>query len=208
MVEAIRVHKVGGPDVLQVEQVEVGDPGPGEVRIKHHAIGLNYLDVYFREGAYATPLPFTPGNEAAGEIVAVGKGVKHFKEGDRVAYGTSPPGAYCAERIMDPKVLVDLPKKISYDTGAAMMLKGLTAQYLLRRTFKVKEGHTILVHAAAGGVGLIMCQWARHLGAKVIGTVGSKEKAAIAKKAGADHVILYREENFVERVAEITKGEK
>jgi NADPH2:quinone reductase len=208
MVEAIRVHEVGGPEVLKLEHVELGDPGPGEVRIRHRAIGLNYLDVYYRMGTYPAPLPFTPGNEGAGDIVAVGKGVKHFKEGDRVAYGTSPLGAYAAERILDAKVLVDLPKKISYETGAAMMLKGLTAQYLLRRTFKVKDGHTILVHAAAGGVGQILCQWGKYLGAHVIGTVGSAEKAEIAKEAGAHNVILYRDEDFAARVAEITNGKK
>ena len=208
MVKAIRVHQTGGPEVMKFEDVEVGDPGPGEVRIRHRAIGLNFIDVYFRTGQYPTALPYTPGSEASGEIVAVGKGVKHFKEGDRVAYGTGNQGAYAEERLIDAKVLVDLPKKIDFETGAAMMLKGLTAQYLLRQTFKVKEGHTILVHAAAGGVGLILCQWAKHLGAEIIATVGSEDKAKLATEAGADHVILYRTEDFVARVAEITKGRK
>lgn len=205
MTIAIRIHETGGPEVMRLEEVTLPAPARGEVLVRNHAIGLNFIDVYFRNGLYKTALPFTPGNEGAGEIIAVGKGVKGFKEGDRVAYATTP-GSYAQERIVDQKVLVALPKRISYETAAGMMLKGLTAQYLLRRTFRVKKGHTILVHAAAGGVGLLLCQWAKALGATVIGTVGSEEKAKFAKAAGAKHTILYRTENFAERVKEITKG--
>ena len=206
MSRAIRIHRVGGPEVLTMEDVAVGKPGPGEVRIRQHAIGVNFIDVYFRTGLYPVPsLPFIPGNEGAGEVIAVGKGVKDFSEGDRVAYAGTL-GGYADERLIDQKFLVRLPNKISYETGAAMMLKGLTAQYLLRRTFRVKKGDTVLVHAAAGGVGLILCQWARALGVNVIGTVGSEEKAVLARKAGAKHVILYNTENFAERVKDITKG--
>ena len=205
---AIRIHQTGGPEVLRLEEVELPPPGKGEVRLRQHAIGVNFLDTYFRTGFYPSPhLPFTPGNEGAGEVVELGPSVQGFKPGDRVAYAGSI-GAYGEERNIDAKFLVKLPRAISYETGAAMMLKGLTAQYLLRQTYRVREGDTILVHAAAGGVGLILCQWGRALGAKVIGTVGSAEKAKLAKKAGAQHVILYREEDFAERVAEITKGEK
>ena len=207
MTKAIIMRRTGGPEVLQVEDVTIPAPGPGQVKIRHRAIGLNFIEVYFRTGLYPAELPFTPGNEGAGEVIEIGKGVKGFKVGDRVAYASSP-GSYAEERLIDPKFLVKLPKKISYETGAAMMLKGLTAQYLLRRTFRVKKGHTMLVHAAAGGVGLLLCQWGKALGAHVIGTVGSEEKAKLAKKAGAKHVILYNTENFVERVAEITKGQK
>jgi NADPH2:quinone reductase len=204
---AIRVHETGGPEVLRLEEVEIAAPGPGEVRVRNHAIGVNFIDVYFRKGQNPTPLPFTPGNEGAGEIVAVGEGVGGFKPGDRVAYvGTL--GAYAQERNIEAKFVVRLPKAISYDTAAAMMLKGLTAQYLLRQTYKVRAGDTVLVHAAAGGTGLILCQWAKALGAEVIGTVGSPEKAKLAKKAGARHVILYNEEDFAGRVKEITKGAK
>jgi NADPH2:quinone reductase len=207
MTKAIRIHQTGGPEVLQLEDIELPAPAKGEVRIKHHAIGLNFIEIYFRKGAYPAPLPFTPGNEGAGQIVAVGKGVKGFKLGDRVAYAAIP-GSYAEERNIDARYIVKLPKEISYETGAAMMLKGLTAQYLLRRTYKVKKGDIVLVHAAAGGVGLILCQWAKALGATVIGTVGSEEKGALAKKAGAKHIIYYNTESFVERVAEITKGKK
>jgi NADPH2:quinone reductase len=176
--------------------------------VRHRAIGVNYLDVYYRSGFYPSPpRPFTPGNEGAGEVVAVGKGVKNFRPGDRVAYASSL-GAYAEERNVEAKFLVKLPKAISFDSAAAMMLKGLTAQFLLRQTYKVKAGDTILVHAAAGGVGQILCQWGKALGATVIGTVGSAEKAKLAKKAGAKHVILYREEDFAVRVGEITKGAK
>jgi len=205
---AIRIHYTGAPDVMRLETVELPPPAQGEARLRHHAIGVNYLDVYYRSGVYPSPAkPFTPGNEGAGEIVALGKGVKGFKVGDRVAYVGSL-GAYAEERNIDAKSLVKLPKSISYETAAAMMLKGLTAQYLLRQTYKVKKGDVILVHAAAGGVGQILCQWGKALGATVIGTVGSAEKAALAKKAGAKHVILYREEDFAVRVKEITKGRK
>jgi NADPH2:quinone reductase len=177
------------------------------VRVRNHAIGVNFIDVYFRKGQNPTALPFTPGNEGAGEIVAVGPGVAGLKPGDRVAYvGTL--GAYSQERNIEAKFVVKLPKAIAYDIAAAMMLKGLTAQYLLRQTYKVKAGDTVLVHAAAGGVGLILCQWATALGATVIGTVGSAAKVELAKNAGARHVILYREEDFAARVAEITHGAK
>ncbi len=205
---AIRIHQTGGPEVLRLEEVELSAPGKGEVRLRQHAVGVNFLDTYYRTGFYPSPhLPLTPGNEGAGEVVAVGPSVKGLKPGDRVAYAGSI-GSYAEERNIDAKFLVKLPRAISYETGAAMMLKGLTAQYLLRQTYRVKAGDTILVHAAAGGVGLILCEWGRALGAKVIGTVGSAEKAKLAKKAGARHVILYREEDFAKRVAEITKGEK
>jgi NADPH:quinone reductase len=207
MTKAIRIHQTGGPEVLQLEDIELAAPAKGEVRIRHHAIGLNFIEIYFRKGMYPATLPFTPGNEGAGQIVAVGKGVKGFKVGDRVAYAAIP-GSYAEERNIDARYIVKLPKEISYETGAAMMLKGLTAQYLLRRTYKVKKGDVVLVHAAAGGVGLILCQWAKALGATVIGTVGSEEKGALAKKAGAKHIIYYNTENFAERVAEITKGKK
>ncbi len=205
---AIRIHQIGGPEVMRLEDVELPPPGPGEARIRHHAIGVNYLDVYYRSGFYpAPPLPFTPGSEGAGEVVAVGEGVTEFKPGERVAYA-STLGSYAEERNVPARHLVKLPETISYETGAAMMLKGLTAQYLLRQTYQVNKGDVILVHAAAGGVGQILCQWGKALGATVIGTVGSQEKAEIAVRAGADHVILYRDEDFAARVAEITKGAK
>ncbi len=205
---AIRIHQTGAPDVMRLEDIELAPPGPGEARVRHRAIGVNYLDVYYRSGFYPPPpRPFTPGNEGAGEIVAVGKGVKDFKPGDRVAYA-STLGSYAEERNVVVKHLVKLPKAISFEAAAAMMLKGLTAQYLLRQTYKVKAGDVMLVHAAAGGVGQILCQWGKALGAVVIGTVGSEAKAKLAKKAGAKHVILYREEDFAVRVSEITKGAK
>jgi NADPH:quinone reductase len=205
---AIRIYETGGPEVMRLEDVELAPPGPGEARVRHHAIGVNFLDVYYRTGLYPSPpKPFTPGNEGAGEIVALGEGVKDFKPGDRVVY-VAPLGSYAQERNVEAKFLVKLPKAISYETGAAMMLKGLTAQYLLRQTYKVQAGDTILVHAAAGGVGLVLCQWGKALGATVIGTVGSPEKARLAKKAGAKHLILYREQDFAVRVKEITKGAK
>ncbi len=205
---AIRIAFTGAPDVMRLEDVDLPAPGGGEVRIRHHAIGINYLDVYYRSGVYPSPArPFTPGNEGAGEIIALGKGVKLFKVGDRVAY-VGALGAYAEERNIAATSLVKLPKAISYEQAAAMMLKGMTAQYLLMQTHKVKKGETILVHAAAGGVGQLLCQWGKALGATVIGTVGSPEKAEIAKKCGAKHVILYREEDFAVRVAEITKGAK
>ncbi|GGH19699.1 quinone oxidoreductase [Alsobacter metallidurans] len=207
MVKAIRVHKVGGPEALSYEDVELPAAGPGEVRVKHRAIGLNYIDVYDRSGVYPAQTPFIPGSEASGDVVAVGEGVTEFKVGDRVAY-TARLGGYAEERNVAAKVLVKLPDAIDYETGAGMMLKGLTAQYLLRRTYKVQKGDTILFHAAAGGVGMIACQWANHLGATVIGTVGSADKAKLAKDNGCHHTILYRDEDFVARVAEITGGKK
>jgi NADPH2:quinone reductase len=207
MTKAVRVHNYGGPEVLRYEDVEVGRPGPGQLRVRHHAIGVNYIDTYFRTGQYPAPsLPFVLGNEAAGEVVEVGEGVAGFKPGDRVAYVITL-GNYAEERLADVKFVVKLPDGVDYDTAAAMMLKGMTVQYLLRRTFAVKPGDAILFHAAAGGVGLIATQWAKHLGATVIGTVGSQEKAELAKQNGCDHVILYREEDVAKRVREITKGE-
>lgn len=207
MPKAIRVHQYGGPEVLKFEDVEVGEPGPGQLRVRHTAIGVNYIDTYFRSGLYKAPsLPFIAGNEAAGEVVRVGEGVTDIKAGDHIAY-VAPLGAYAEERVLDAKVAVKLPSGISDETAAAMMLKGLTVQYLLRRTFHVKSGDTILFHAAAGGVGLIACQWAKHLGCTVIGTAGSEEKAKLARENGCDHVILYRREDFPARVKEITKGE-
>jgi NADPH2:quinone reductase len=206
MAKAVRVHNYGGPEVLTYEDVEVGRPGPGQVKLRQRAIGVNFIDTYFRSGLYPAPsLPFIAGNEGAGEVTEVGEGVTNFRPGDRVAY-VAPLGAYAEERIIDVKPLVKLPDSIEFETAAAMMLKGMTTQYLLRRTFAVKPGDTILFHAAAGGVGLIACQWAKHLGATVIGTVGSKEKAELAKAHGCDHVILYREEDFVARVKDITGG--
>src|SRR5215831_16495253 len=196
MPKTVRVYEVGAPEVMRIEDVAISPPVRGEVLVRNHAIGVNFIDTYFRSGAYPVPsLPFTPGNEGAGKVLAIGKGVTGLKVGDRVAYATNY-GAYSVERLIAADRLVKLPKDISYEAAAAIMLKGLTAQYLLRRTFRVKAGHRVLVHAAAGGVGLILCQWARALGAKVIGTVGSPEKAALAKKAGAKHVILYRKEDF------------
>ncbi len=206
MVRAVVVHEFGGPEAMKLEDIELPRPGKGEVLVRFHAAGVNYIDTYFRSGAYTPPtMPFVPGSEGAGEVAALGKGVKDFKEGDRVAFVGSL-GCYAEARIVPADRLVKLAKGISYETAAAMMLKGLTAQYLLRQTYKVKPGDTILVHAAAGGVGLILCQWGKALGATVIGTAGTAEKAALAKKAGARHVILYRDEDFVERVKAITKG--
>jgi NADPH2:quinone reductase len=207
MVAAVRVHKTGGPEVLTYEDVEVPAPGPGQIKIRNHACGVNFIDTYFRMGMYPSPvgMPFVSGNEGAGEVIAVGPGVTDMKVGDRVGY-TSALGAYAAERLLPADRAVKLPEKISYEQAAAMMLKGMTVQYLLNRTFKVGKGTICLIHAAAGGVGLIACQWANHLGATVIGTVGSKDKAELAKKAGAHHVILYRDEDFAARVKEITNG--
>jgi NADPH2:quinone reductase len=207
MPHAIRIHKTGGPEVLQWDEVAVGKPGPGEVRLRHTAIGLNYVDTYFRSGMYPTPLPSGLGTEAAGVVEEVGPGVTNVKAGDRVAYVGGPLGAYSESRVMPAERLVVLPKGISDQQGAAMMLKGLTTQYLIRQIFKVKKGDTILFHAAAGGVGLIACQWAKSLGATVIGTVGSEEKAKLAKDHGCDYPILYTREDFVARVKDITKGE-
>lgn len=205
--KAIRIHRHGGPEVLSYEEVELGRPGPGEVHVRNRALGLNFVDVYFRSGAYAPPsLPFIPGNEGAGEVISVGEGVQDFSPGDRVAY-VETLGSYAQERLVPAHFLVHLPNDIDFETGAAMMLKGLTAQALLRRSFRVESGQTILMHAAAGGVGLVLTQWARHLGATVIGTVGSPEKAELARANGCDHVIEYGREDFVARVREITKGE-
>ncbi|AMO94060.1 zinc-binding dehydrogenase family protein [Collimonas fungivorans] len=206
MVKAIRMSRTGGPEVMEYVDVEVGDPGPGEVRIKHVACGLNFIDVYFRSGLYPQPLPGGLGQEAAGVIEAVGAGVQHVKVGDRVSYATRPNGAYSEARVMPAAFLVKLPDSISFDTAAAMTLQGLTVQYLFRRTFPLRGGETILFHAAAGGVGLIASQWAKALGVTMIGTVSSDEKAALAKAAGCAHVINYKTENFVERVREITGG--
>ena len=206
MVAAVRVHKPGGPEVMKYEDVEVGAPGQGQIKVRTHACGLNYIDTYFRSGLYPPPsVPFVLGNEGAGEVIAVGPGVKDFKVGDRVAWVAI--GSYAAERLLPADRAVKLPGNISYEQAAGMMLKGMTAQYLLRRTYKVQKGENVLIHAAAGGVGLIACQWANHLGANVIGTAGSKQKAALAKAHGCHHVILYSEEDFVARVKEITKGE-
>jgi NADPH2:quinone reductase len=209
MTKVIMIHETGGPEVLKVEDIEIGDPGPGEVRIRHEAIGLNFIDTYFRSGLYPAPngLPFIPGNEGAGIIVSVGEGVTDLSAGDRAAYVGSL-GAYAEERLIPAASVVKLPDAIDMRTGATIMLKGLTAQYLLRQTFPVQPGQTILFHAAAGGVGLIACQWANALGATVIGTVGSEEKAELARAHGCHHVINYRTEDFVERVGEITNGAK
>ena len=207
MTHAIVVHETGGPEVLQWKAVEVGDPGEGEVRIRHAAVGLNYIDVYFRSGLYpAAGLPFTPGFEGAGTVEAVGPGVAGFAAGDRVCYGTSPPGAYAESRLIPVSHLVKMPDGIDDRTAAAMMLQGMTVEYLIMKTCPVQAGQTVLFHAAAGGVGLIACQWLKHLGVEVIGTVGSDEKAELAKAHGAAHAINYRTEDFVARVKEITDG--
>ena len=209
MAGAIRVHATGGAEALAYEEVEVGQPGPGEVRLRQTAIGLNYIDVYFRTGLYPAPgPPFTPGLEAAGVVEAVGEGVRDVNVGDRVAYASPPLGAYAAERLMPAAKVVPVPDGVSDEQAAAMMLKGMTAWYLLRRTFPVESGQTILFHAAAGGVGLIACQWAKALGAEVIGTVGSEAKAALARAHGCAHVIRYDQEDVVARVGEITSGKK
>jgi NADPH:quinone reductase len=207
MVAAVRVHKAGGPEVLTYEEISVPEPGPGQVKVRNHACGVNFIDTYFRTGMYPSPvgMPFVSGNEGAGEVIAVGSGVTEVKVGDRIGY-VAPLGGYAAERLLPADRAVKLPDSISYEQAAAMMLKGLTVQYLLRRTYRVQNGDNVLIHAAAGGVGLIACQWASHLGANVIGTVGSKEKAELAKKNGARHVILYRTEDFVAKVKEITGG--
>lgn len=207
MTHAIRVHEYGGPEVLSFEEVEVGDPGPGEIRMRQTAIGLNYIDVYGRTGLYPQPsLPFIPGMEGAGVVMAIGAGVRDVKVGRRVAYA-GPIGAYAQERLIAADRVVKIPDGISDETAAAIMLKGMTAQYLLRRTYKVGPETTLLFHAAAGGVGLIACQWAASLGATVIGTVGSAGKALIARSHGCAHVINYREEDVVARVLDHTKGQ-
>src|SRR5262245_57176139 len=206
MVAAVRVHKHGGPEVLTYEDVQVPAPGPGQARVKNHACGLNYIDTYFRSGLYppAGGLPFISGNEGAGEVVAVGPGVTEVKVGDRVGY-TSALGSYTQERIMPADRLVKLPDNISYEQAAGMMLKGMTVEYLMHRTFKVQKGMNVLIHAAAGGIGLIACQWANYLGANVIGTVSSQSKADLAKANGCHHAIVGYED-FPAKVKEITGG--
>jgi len=207
MTKAFRIHQYGGPEVLRWEDVEVGDPGPGQVRLRHTAVGLNFVDTYMRGGLYKLPsLPSGIGQEAAGVIKAVGPGVTGLSVGQRVAYGIGPADAYSQARLFPAERLVPLPDAIDDRTAAALMLKGLTTWYLIRRIHAVKAGDTILLHAAAGGVGLILCQWAKHLGATVIGTVGTDEKAALAKANGCDHVIVYTREDFAKRVREITDG--
>lgn len=206
MTHAIRFHQTGGPEVLQWEEVTLAPPAAGEARVRHHAVGLNYIDTYHRSGLYPVMLPSGIGLEGAGVVEAVGEGVTEVAPGDRVAYAGGPLGAYAEVRNMPAQRLVKLPDALSFEQGAAMMLQGLTAQYLLRRTCRVQPGDTILIHAAAGGVGLIVCQWAKALGATVIGTVGSDEKAALARAHGCDHPIVYTRENFAERVRELTGG--
>jgi NADPH2:quinone reductase len=203
----VRVHKHGGPEVLTLDDIEIPAPGQGQIKIKQHACGINFIDTYFRMGMYPSPVgfPFVAGNEGAGEVIAVGPGVTDLKVGDRVGYVVAL-GGYAGERLLPADRAVKLPDNISYEQAAGMMLKGMTVQYLLNRTFKVTKGTTVLIHAAAGGVGLIACQWANHLGATVIGTTGSPEKGELAKKNGAHHIINYRKEDFAERVKEITKG--
>jgi NADPH2:quinone reductase len=208
MAKAIQFSRTGGPEVLELVDVEVGEPGPGEARVRNHAIGVNFIDVYFRNGLYPLALPSGLGQEGAGVVEAVGEGVTHVKPGDRVAYAARPNGAYSELRVMPADILVRLPDEIDFETGAAMMLQGLTVQYLFRRTWPLKAGDTILFHAAAGGVGLIACQWARAMGANLIGTVGSNEKGELAKAHGAAHVINYNTEDVVQRVLEITNGAK
>ena len=206
---AIQIAAFGGPEVLQLVDLPVGDPGPGEIRIRHHAVGLNFIDVYQRTGLYPNALPLALGMEGAGVVEAVGEGVHHLAVGDRAAYASQPPGSYCDSRVMPARSVVKLPGAISFDQGAAMMLKGLTAQYLLRRTLPqggLQAGDFVLFHAAAGGVGLIACQWARALGLRLIGTAGSAEKCALAAEHGAEFTINYRSEDFAARVKEITGG--
>ena len=206
MVQAIRIQQPGGPEVMQWQKIDLPAPGPGQARVRHTAVGLNYIDTYHRSGLYPLPLPAGIGMEGAGIVEAVGPDVKDLVEGDRVAYAAGPPGSYSEARIIAADRLVKIPEGVSDQQAAAMMLKGMTTQYLIRRTYKVKAGDTILMHAAAGGVGLILCQWAAALGATVIGTVGSKDKAELAKAHGCHHTILYKEEDFVARVKEITGG--
>src|SRR5690606_35600568 len=209
MVKAIRIHEHGGPEGLRYEDVDPGKPGKGEVLVRHTAIGVNFIDTYFRSGLYPAPggLPMIPGGEAAGVVVALGEGVTGLKEGDRVAYAGAP-GSYAQERVMPAERLVIIPEGVSDEQAAGMMLKGMTAEYLLRQTYRVKPGDNVLYHAAAGGVGLIFGQWAKHLGVDVIGTVGSAEKAELAKAHGYAHVVNYRETDFVKAVNEITGGAK
>ena len=206
MTKAVRFHKTGGPEVLVYEDVVVGEPGAGQVRLRHTAIGVNFLDMYQRSGLYPVSLPSGTGNEGAGVVESVGAGVALFKVGDRVAYCSAPPGAYAEARLYPADRLVRIPDGVTDEQAAAIMLKGMTAQYLIHRTYAVKRGETVLLHAAAGGVGLIACQWLKALGATVIGTVGSDEKATLARAHGCDHTIVYTRENFVERVKAITNG--
>ncbi|KAL8049912.1 hypothetical protein ABFS82_06G049500 [Erythranthe guttata] len=207
MVKAIRVHELGGPEVLKWEDVEIGEPKDGEIRVKNKAIGLNFIDVYFRKGVYkASTMPFTPGMEAVGVVTAVGPGLTGRKVGDLVAYAGTPMGAYAEEQILPAEKVIPVPPSIDPVIAASIILKGMTAQFLVRQCFKVEPGHTVLIHAAAGGVGSLLCQWANALGATVIGTVSTNEKAAQAKEDGCHHVILYKEEDFVTRVNEITSG--
>lgn len=208
MVKAIRIHEPGGPEVMKYEDVELAAPEAGQVQIKHTAIGLNYIDTYHRSGLYPLPLPSGIGMEGAGTVAAIGDGVSDLAVGDRVAYAAPPPGSYAEARNIEASKVVKVPASVDDKMAAAMMLQGLTVQYLIRQIYKVGPGDTILVHAAAGGVGLILCQWAKSLGATVIGTVGSDAKAELAKANGCDHPIIYTRENFVERVAEITDGNK
>jgi NADPH:quinone reductase len=206
MAHAIRVHQYGGPEVMKWEEVEVAAPGAGEIKVKHHAVGVNFIDTYHRTGLYKQPsFPFTLGMEGAGEVTALGAGVTDFKVGDRIAYA-QPIGSYATERLMPAERAVKIPDGIEYKTAAAMMLQGMTVRYLIRKTYVVGPDTTLLWHAAAGGVGLIACQWLKSLGATVIGTAGSDDKCKLAKDAGATHVINYAKENFVERVKEITGG--
>ncbi|MCC5971757.1 MAG: quinone oxidoreductase [Pararhodobacter sp.] len=206
MAKTVIIQQHGGPEVLEFEDRPVGAPGPGEIRIRHMACGLNFIDCYQRSGLYPMQLPSALGMEAAGEIEAVGEGVTHLKPGDRAAYAAFPPGAYCEARVMPAAQACPLPDGISFEEGAAMMLKGLTVQYLFHRTTPLKRGDTVLFHAAAGGVGLIACQWARSEGITLIGTAGSDAKCALARDHGADHVINYQTEDFTTRVREITEG--
>jgi NADPH2:quinone reductase len=209
MTLTVQIAQQGGPEEMKLVDLPVGQPGPGEIRIRHKAIGLNFIDVYQRSGLYPFPMPLSLGMEASGIVEAVGEGVTHLKAGDRAAYASNPPGSYCEERVLPAKCVCKLPDAISFETGAAMMLKGLTAQYLLKRTLPqggLKAGDFILVHAAAGGVGLIACQWAKALGLQLIGTAGSDDKCALAKANGAAHVINYAKEDFLVRVKEITGG--
>jgi NADPH:quinone reductase len=207
MVAAVRVHKTGGPEVLTYEDIELPAPGQGQIKMKTHAAGINFIDTYFRMGAYPAPggMPFIAGNESAGEVIAVGPGVTDLKKGDRVAF-VGAFGGYATERLVPADRAVKLPDNISYEQAAGMMLKGMTVQYLVNSTYKVGKGTVVLMHAAAGGVGLILCQWVAHLGATVIGTVGSKDKEELAKKNGCHHTILYRDEDFVAKVKEFTGG--
>ncbi|MEC7523284.1 MAG: quinone oxidoreductase [Myxococcota bacterium] len=206
MTRAIRIHEHGGPEVMRLEDVDVGEPGPGEARVRHAAVGLNFIDTYHRTGLYPVSLPSGLGMEAAGVIEAVGEGVTELSPGQRVAYAAGPPGAYAEARVVAADRLVPLPNAVDDEAAAAAMLKGMTVEYLIRRTHRVSAGETVLLHAAAGGVGLVACQWLKHLGATVIGTVGSDEKAELARAHGCDHPIVYTREDFAARVRELVPG--